>query len=610
MLVEHNYQPEQPDDDANYPGMLQPRHWKDRHKVVLEADENLLTDAEKATMGYHKQFIYPVGVYGLGGNRLDEFEPSHIFADRASLDAMIASEQVTPTGLLEAGGLYRVTLDDDLVPRYYQRSLIGDWWTNTYAGETYAAAHNDPYIAGSNDETEIILPQAEHSIVSFYDRTFTRDITIIPYDVAYTIIQQNGGFNTNQVDGGFYSYMPNGAKVYSIGIGRDTIFSVHKSGYVSSPTEFNSPVDGEGTFGRGNGIRRNVAGDAYRYYTLSEYEYVQVLGLASATGSIKIIPETGFNLYTADASTLHICENTLTTIQILGGTPDYQRLKFLVNAGCTLTIEVIPPASDVLIDFTGTQVISLSFTATAAVDMLEVFNMHGKWSFTTNNYLKYQYELVDWTKVDKVGSRVRDLQEWLFGTDTDNTHFEGDGTLVMEGAATVHDDMLAAITAVAVQGTGVTQNSTEQTIDFATNANLADYAWTSYQLSHRWMLNSVIKPHIHWEQANNNLPNFLVQYRWQPVIGQKVTSWTDYACNTPAATYIDGTLNNICHGAGITPPVGANISDILQIRVLRDNANTSGVFVGADSYAGTVRVTSMDVHIQIDTIGSRNEFTK
>lgn len=46
-----------------------------------------------------------------------------------------------------------------------------------------------------------------------------------------------------------------------------------------------------------------------------------------------------------------------------------------------------------------------------------------------------------------------------------------------------------------------------------------------------------------------------------------------------------GTIHQISRTvAGITPPGGSTISDIVQFRILRDTTNASGEFGGADTY--------------------------
>ena len=70
-----------------------------------------------------------------------------------------------------------------------------------------------------------------------------------------------------------------------------------------------------------------------------------------------------------------------------------------------------------------------------------------------------------------------------------------------------------------------------------------------------------------------NVPNWLLQYRWQTQGAAKTTAWTSAKYSTHAATYTSGTINQITKWAAIAPPTGAGLSDIVQFRILRDTAN-------------------------------------
>lgn len=185
-----------------------------------------------------------------------------------------------------------------------------------------------------------------------------------------------------------------------------------------------------------------------------------------------------------------------------------------------------------------------------------------------------------------------------------------DGTIRLIGSATVWDDVTPGIAAAKTSGPGVTFNTTEITLDFVANADLNDYAYYPNQFPHKMKLGSSVYLHLHWEQANANTPNWLFQYRWQRNGRAKTTAWTNYKSNTNAYTYVSGTLNQISYGAPVAPPVDYGISDILQIRLIRDTNNTTGLFSGADNYSGTVSVTSFDPHIKIDSLGSASEYAK
>lgn len=190
------------------------------------------------------------------------------------------------------------------------------------------------------------------------------------------------------------------------------------------------------------------------------------------------------------------------------------------------------------------------------------------------------------------------------------SEFEADGTYKANGDATTFDDLLGDVTRLQVIGTGIAFDNTENAINFKTTANLSDYVISNYQNRHKWKLGSSVYPHIHFEQDQNNIPNFFIRYRWQRQGQAKTTAWTDYKCNTTAFTYVSGTLNQIVHGLGITPPVGYSLSDIIQFRIFRDNANTGTVFAGADPYTTDVLVTGIDIHIEADTLASRAQYSK
>lgn len=80
--------------------------------------------------------------------------------------------------------------------------------------------------------------------------------------------------------------------------------------------------------------------------------------------------------------------------------------------------------------------------------------------------------------------------------------------------------------------------------------------------------------------------------------------------NTNVFTYTSWTLNQIAHDSWITPPWWASLSDIIQIRVIRDTTNASWVFAWADLYTWSVSVTAVDIHYEQDTLWSNQEYVK
>lgn len=204
----------------------------------------------------------------------------------------------------------------------------------------------------------------------------------------------------------------------------------------------------------------------------------------------------------------------------------------------------------------------------------------------------------------------KSLKYLLVGNIPNYTDINNEGHIIMHGDARTWKDQLGDVLTLKQQGVGVSTNDTESTVDFATSANLSDYLFSNVQINHDWDIGTLIKPHIHLFQTQNAMPNLLIQYRWQSTSNGKITAWTNYKCNTQAVPYTSGTISQIATGVGITPPAYVGLSDIIQFRVLRDNANTSGVFSGADPYTGVASLLSFDVHIQINTFGSNTEFVK
>jgi len=195
--------------------------------------------------------------------------------------------------------------------------------------------------------------------------------------------------------------------------------------------------------------------------------------------------------------------------------------------------------------------------------------------------------------------------------DTGNyTQFDSTGHQTMTAAAKPWRDELGDVTRTKSQGTGVAISETESSANFTGTAKTDDYLYTNMQLNHDKDLSAELYPHIHYWQTSAVTPNWLVQHRWQVNGGIKDTTWTDMAATTQAYTYTAGILNQIAVFSSIVPPAGTAISDIAQFRVLRDTANSSTLFAGADPVSNTISMTSFDIHFQINSLGSTDEYTK
>lgn len=206
------------------------------------------------------------------------------------------------------------------------------------------------------------------------------------------------------------------------------------------------------------------------------------------------------------------------------------------------------------------------------------------------------------------GYYLKKFGDWVLGHFTE---FDSTGHQTMAGDARPWRDELGDALSLRVQGTGVAPNVTEATIEFATNADLNDYIYKNQQLNHDRDETSTVYPHVHFFQTTSGVPNFLLDYRWQKNEQAKTTGWTRVKFNYPEATYTGGTLNQICSTvSGLIPPSGSVISDIIQFKLYRDNANASGLFDGLDPVGAAVGVLSFDTHIQLSSLGSTEQYVK
>lgn len=197
-----------------------------------------------------------------------------------------------------------------------------------------------------------------------------------------------------------------------------------------------------------------------------------------------------------------------------------------------------------------------------------------------------------------------------FGDINNYIAIDASGHMTLNWAATVFDDLTGDITRTQTWGTRVTIFNAEACIVYLASAILTDYALFAYQMSHKWKAGTAIYPHIHREQAEVTTPNWMFQYRRQRQGTTKTTVWSNYKSNTNAFTYTSWTLNQISYWAWITPPTWYSMSDIIQVRAIRDSNNSSWLFAWADTYGSSAYVTAVDIHFEADTLWSNTEYTK
>ena len=191
------------------------------------------------------------------------------------------------------------------------------------------------------------------------------------------------------------------------------------------------------------------------------------------------------------------------------------------------------------------------------------------------------------------------------------TIINSEGHQTMAGTARPWRDELGELLLKAKNGTRITNDLTEGTVVFSDTCVIADdWVIMNVQLNHDKDLQSELHPHLHFIQTSSGIPNWLLHHRWQTNGLVKTTGWTYGEWTNLAFEYDSGNLNQIIEFPPITPPSGVSISDIVQFKLYRDTDNDSTLFDGLDPIVGDVSAYMFDIHFQIDSLGSDEEYVK
>lgn len=208
-------------------------------------------------------------------------------------------------------------------------------------------------------------------------------------------------------------------------------------------------------------------------------------------------------------------------------------------------------------------------------------------------------EVLDLLAADKASAK--------FGGAEDYTEFETDGTLLMEGKATVFNDIVCPLI---VRTTGVgrptlaTMVGNIQQYTFAVNAYAEIEA---IDLPHSWKEGSEVEIHVHWATGGLNDATvrgvkWEIEYAYAGMTGAYTTATTDSAEAVIAANEPAGTLHYTTVDTFI--PTGYTIGTQMVLRLKRI-ASVTNTAPAADPFA-----LAVGVHIEQDTIGSRERGSK
>jgi len=179
---------------------------------------------------------------------------------------------------------------------------------------------------------------------------------------------------------------------------------------------------------------------------------------------------------------------------------------------------------------------------------------------------------------------------------------EGDGTVRMDGTATVWDDLRVPFTQ-AKQGSNLKPDFDPVNIGLLFPEDIeSEIIYMVVQMPHKYKIGSNIHPHIHWQQTNANKPTWKMEYKWFNNGDAVPTNFTPIDTGGAGVfSYSSGNMAQISSFPAIVG-TGMGLSSVLLIKLYR--ANVTG------DVAGDVLAFQFDIHYEIDTEGSRNEFDK
>lgn len=119
------------------------------------------------------------------------------------------------------------------------------------------------------------------------------------------------------------------------------------------------------------------------------------------------------------------------------------------------------------------------------------------------------------------------------------------------------------------------------------------------QLPHRWKEGTNVYPHIHIRQNQALQCVFKVDYQWYN-IGEAIPVAQTHILNSYAVPYTSGTISQVVKNDTPISGAGKLISSFLKVTLYRDD----------NAYVGDVFVDQFDIHIQVDTLGSAQEYIK
>lgn len=164
------------------------------------------------------------------------------------------------------------------------------------------------------------------------------------------------------------------------------------------------------------------------------------------------------------------------------------------------------------------------------------------------------------------------------------------------------DDMRAP--ASGINPVGPANPPTIDTTDGSLLFSKGDTIVIWFQIPHTWKQGTNIKPHLHWSKTTTSigLPNWQIKYKWANA-GDIFPSFSTLISGSEGISNSNIVDKHSIFAFPELNGVGKHISSMLCVYLQRTND-------ASDTYASDARLLEFDIHYQVDSDGSTQEYIK
>jgi hypothetical protein len=132
-----------------------------------------------------------------------------------------------------------------------------------------------------------------------------------------------------------------------------------------------------------------------------------------------------------------------------------------------------------------------------------------------------------------------------------------------------------------------------------------DILYLIAQLPHAWRAGTTLQPHVHWAKttAASGGVYWQLTYRWA-TIGDAIANAVSIGSAVPSVSDANTANVHALTRLGTISGSGKQISDMLLMQLSRVHNNE------ADDYGASALLMEFDIHYQVSSPGSRQEFIK